>query len=149
MNFKKLHKGETLNNEKKMIMILAFMFIFGANVICNAQTAGDISDWSGIWYSTTADATVNVKEKEGFIDIFGKDEASEYSCMGILEKDNRGSFIECTGSGKTVDGRFLYKSILRMTEKGKIVEETWEAKYANGKKYSGTALFKRTKRASN
>ena len=95
------------------------------------------SVWEGVWENKTD--LMAIEEKDGFIDVRGKDSASIYSCTGIIE----GETVECVGSGVNhiEQKRFIYKSLLTFDKKGTIITEKWEAKFSNGKKFSGEATF--------
>lgn len=84
-----------------------------------------------------------INQKEGFLDILGKDFASTYqtTCVYLTKT------IECVGHGVNYveNKRFLYKSTFTVSnENGKItIEENWEGKFSDGKTISGKTLFKR------
>lgn len=112
--------------------------------ITNAQTA---AGFGGTWYSG-ASTTMSVSEKDGFIDVWGKDSSTIYNCSGIVEKTAEGSVVHCYGSGMNhvLNSRFQYSSRMKLIEKGAAIDEMWDARqYVDGKldKFSGDATFRR------
>jgi len=95
------------------------------------------SFWQGVWENKTD--LMTIEEKDGFIDIKGKDLASIYSCTGIIE----GETVECVGSGinHIEQRRFLYKTLLIIDKKRVVITEKWEAKFSDGKKINGETTF--------
>ena len=128
-----------------------FLVVFAMGTIfVGVSHAQSSSGYAGTWYSASAGTTISVSEKDGFVDVLGKDDASIYSCSGIIERSVEGTFVECYGSGMNhvINQRFFYKSRLKMIEKGQVMEETWEARFANGneiKKITGDSTFRRKK----
>jgi|GEM_PF-4843549 len=119
---------------KRMMWILIFVFSIGTSFAGISKVQ---QGWSGIWYDS-AGGIISVSEKDGFLDILGKDNASIYSCTGITE----GNSAQCFGNGinHAENLRFLYKSKLSLKENGRI-EEEWEAVFVGGKKIEGKTVF--------
>ena len=117
------------------ILLINFAFSIGTSFagISKAQQV-----WSGIWYDSGG-GIISVSEKDGFLDILGKDNASIYSCTGITE----GNSAQCFGNGinHAENLRFLYKS--KLTLKEQRIEEEWEAVFVGGKKIEGKTVFSR------
>jgi hypothetical protein len=119
---------------------------FGA-ISCLPGIAVTPAKMGGIWYEERGVNTViSVVEKDGFIDITGKDDATIYSCTGILEKNK----IACFGNGinHQIDRRFMYKSQLELKNNGQTIAETWEAVFANGEKLTGSTVFQRQRKVN-
>ncbi len=95
------------------------------------------SVWEGVWENKTD--LITVEQKDGFIDVKGKDTASIYTCTGIIE----GETVECVGSGVNhiEQKRFIYKTLLTIDKKGAVITEKWEAKFSDGRKFNGEATF--------
>lgn len=112
----------------------------------SATQKESVSRWAGTW-EASAGEIISVTEKDGFLDILGKDSASIYTCTGIIE----GNSVLCYGSGMNheINQRFIYRSQLKLSADG--LEETWEAGFATGKEIKwlkGKTIFKRKKTQS-
>lgn len=105
-----------------------------------ASAAVPAKKMEGTWYDhTQVQAAISITEKDGFIDLLGKDMESMYSCAGIIEENG----VTCFGSGVNHDAnlRFLYKSHLKLIDGGQRLEEKWEAFFAGGKRLEGKTIF--------
>jgi hypothetical protein len=98
----------------------------------------------GTWSDGTQ--VISITEKDGFIDLLGKDDDSIYSCMGIVKNSN----ITCSGSGKnhSINKRFVYKGELKLVNNGKTIIEQWEVLFVGGERRTGTTSFKRQQPAA-
>ena len=120
---------------------------FGCLLICAGITSAKLEvpqalTWEATWQDkSAAQTTISITEKNGFVDVSGKDAASIYACTGIIEKN----LVECFGSGVNhqTQKRFLYNSQLRISEDRQTIEESWEALFADRKKLSGKTVFSR------
>lgn len=105
--------------------------------------------FGGTWYSGST--TISVAEKDGFVDVMGKDNFAMFNCSGIIEKGADGAWVDCYGGGMNfVDNyRFAYKSRMKLTEKGAALDEAWELRYSGTggavKKITDVALYRRKK----
>lgn len=105
-----------------------------------ASAAVPAKKMEGTWHDRTqVQAAISITEKDGFIDLLGKDIESIYSCAGIIEENS----VTCFGSGinHDVNLRFLYKSHLKLIDGGQRLEEKWEAFFAGGKRLEGKTIF--------
>ncbi|QTA80313.1 Uncharacterized protein dnl_26110 [Desulfonema limicola] len=97
--------------------------------------------YDGTWYDDDNFAVISIKEyeKDGFLDILGKDKASIYKCNCIIENDR----AECVGDGVNyeINKRFIYKSTLKVEKDGSISED-WMCIFKDNK-INGKATFRR------
>ena len=112
--------------------ILAITILIMITFAGSAKTMA-VFDWSGTWYGKDG-AAISISQKDGFVDVLGKDNASIYSCSGIIEETTSQS-VQCQGNGmnQVLNARFVYRSNLTLTADGKSFEENWEAGFVNGK----------------
>lgn len=135
----------------KNILYLRVLLCLGmVTMFYSASNAQTSNGFAGTWYSATGNTTMTVNEKDGFVDINGRDDETSYECSGIIEKSSDGVFVECYGTGinKASNTRFFYVSKLKMVEKGKSMDESWEAKTpVRGEvvKSTGSSTFRRTR----
>lgn len=108
---------------------------------------GQAAGLGGSWYSGST--TISVSEKDGFIDVMGKDGSTIFTCSGIIDKTADGTFVDCYGGGvnHNSENRFAYKSRFKLIEKGAAIDEVWEVRFAAGatRKYNGDATYRRKK----
>lgn len=146
--------------KKQSILSLISVFCLSAALIGEVQKASaelfPKPVWDGAWFSTTGDVTIFISEKDGFVDVIGKDAKSSFSCTGVVEgtmllkKDQQNvteSVVECNGSGIKADKRFIYKSKLKLTARSwsQVIELNWEMKFADGKKTTDKSRFSNVK----
>ena len=112
--------------------ILSILILVGITLASSPENMA-VLDWSGTWYGKDG-AAISISQKDGFVDVLGKDGASIYSCIGIIEETTSQS-VQCEGSGmnQVLNARFIYRSNLKLTADGKTLEENWEAGFVNGK----------------
>ena len=126
-----------------LTFVLSLFVINPARIIAVAATAD--KGWSGTWEAVPGEI-ISVTETDGFLDIFGKDSISIYSCTGIIEENS----ATCYGSGKNHESnlRFIYRSQMKLSADGQAIVENWEIGFSNGKEIKwlkGQANFKRKK----
>lgn len=97
---------------------------------------------AGVWQDSQHDATMVIREQNGFLDVLGKDPVSMYSFTCLINI-NSDSIYSCHGEGMNHSNnlRFLYKSTIQLSEEGTLVEN-WEASNMDKDK-NGSAIFKR------
>jgi hypothetical protein len=122
------------------------MYVFVFSLLVGTSFAGVVrvenpADWSGTWYSSDGGGIISISEKDGFLTILGKDDATIFNCAGIIEKNT----AQCFGNGinHKVNVRFLYKTKLTIKENGQKIEEVWEALFPGGEKLDGKSTFSR------
>ena len=133
---------------RKKCLVLSVALTFAVSVFLSnsvSSVAAADKSWAGTW-EASAGEIISVTEADGFLDLLGKDSISIYSCTGIIE----GNSVSCYGSGKNhqANQRFIYRSQLKLSADGQVLEETWEAGFATGKEIKwlkGQTIFKRRK----
>ena len=133
--------------KKCLVLSVALTFavsVFLLNRVSSTAATAD-KGWAGTW-EASAGEIISVTGTDGFLDILSKDSISIYSCTGIIE----GNSVWCYGSGKNhqANQRFIYRSQLKLSADGQVLEETWEAGFATGKEIKwlkGQTIFKRKK----
>jgi hypothetical protein len=129
--------------------IVAFSVGISFTSVAQAQSS---HGYAGTWYSASGGTTITITEKNGFVDISGIDSQTKYTCTGIIEKTDDENFVECYGSGMNFASnlRFFFKTKLKMVEKGRSMDESWEAKTLSGGRIvetEGDATYRKTKPA--
>lgn len=103
------------------------------------KSAVVINKWRGAWYSEIANGVMFISENNGYIDIYGKDDSSVYSCIGVLTGDS----VECHGQGVDIEGSFfLYNSLLTNKDNGQNIDEKWDVLVPD-RKIGGTTTYKK------
>ncbi len=133
--------------KKCLVLSVALTFalsVFPGNSVSSTAAPGD-NGWAGTW-EASAREVLSVTETDGFLDILGKDSLSIYSCTGIIEANS----ALCYGSGKNheINQRFIYRSQMKLSADGQVLEENWEIGFTTGKEIKwlkGQAIFKRRK----
>ena len=143
---------------KKTAYLLASMLVFAATatslkpVIASLEVTPAQENSSGIkenlanslsgaWEDRSGGFMV-IREKDGFLDVLGRDAGSHYESICLVERANSQKY-QCVGDGYNTkeDFRFLYQSTMELTPEGKILEK-WQAKFADGEK-QGEVMFEK------
>jgi hypothetical protein len=127
------------------------VFFIGKVRTISAAPDLKVIEWNGTWRGSD-DAIMSISEKDRFLEIAGKDNASIYNCSGILEGSSD-PVVRCYGSGVNhkINKRFVYRSQLKLVKSGQELQESWECGFSDGdtiKWIKGEVTFKREKAES-
>lgn len=123
----------------KTVIISSLFVLLTSTMAHSGITKIKQTGWVGVWKDGNG-GVMTIKERNGFLDITGKDKVSIYSCSCLV---SNGTIAECYGNGTNhiKNTRFLYKSTLSKNNAGQL-DETWKAMFKSGT-LNGKARFKR------